>query len=134
MRYKVVGQNRDTGARMTLEFEAESKAAAERKASQAGMTVHHVADIVNGTEGPGDGGGTNYRGPIRTGSRGVLRIVVLLVILALLAWFFLPQIRGMLHRRARTMRDDVWRATDASAMTMPWTHSPSSGWTTSRSS
>ena len=48
MRYNVVGQNRDTGARMTLEFEAESKAAAERKAAQAGMSVHHVTDVTNG--------------------------------------------------------------------------------------
>jgi hypothetical protein len=33
MKFQVIGQNRDTGARMTLEFQAESKAAAERKAN-----------------------------------------------------------------------------------------------------
>jgi len=134
MRYKVVGQNRDTGARMTLEFEAGSKAAAERKASQAGMSVHHVADVVNGGERVGDHApAANYRGPVRTGSRGVLRLVVILVLLALVAWFLWPQIRGVMNRRARTMLDG-WNAVHSSAMTMPWTHSPSSGWTTSRSS
>jgi hypothetical protein len=48
MKYRVIGQNRDTGARATLEFEAESKAAAERKATQQGLTVNRVEDITSG--------------------------------------------------------------------------------------
>ena len=48
MKFKVIGSNRDTGARMVLEFEAESKAAAERKATQSGMNVNSVQDISGG--------------------------------------------------------------------------------------
>ena len=48
MRFKVTGQNKDTGARQTLEFEAESKGAAERKALQSGMTVNKVENISDG--------------------------------------------------------------------------------------
>ena len=48
MKFKAIGSNRDTGARMVLEFEAESKAAAERKATQSGMNVNSVQDISDG--------------------------------------------------------------------------------------
>ena len=100
MRYNVVGQNRDTGARMTLEFEAESKAAAERKATQAGMSVHHVTDVTDGHTGGGHVPGTNpaYRGPVKTRGGGLLKLVVLVVILAAAAYFFWPAIRGMMSR------------------------------------
>ena len=97
MRYNVVGQNRDTGARMTLEFEAESKGAAERKALQAGMDVHHVADVTSGHAehaGPAEG----YRGTVRTRGGGMIRLVLLVIVLAAVAWFFWPQIRGVLGR------------------------------------
>ncbi len=95
MRYKVVGQNRDTGARMTLEFEAESKGAAERKAAQAGMTVHHVADVTSGQpEHPAPAEG--YRGPVRTRGGGMFRLVLLVIVIAAVAWFFWPQIRGLI--------------------------------------
>ena len=95
MRYKVVGQNRDSGARMTLEFEAQSKGAAERKAAQAGMTVHHVADVTSGHEehaGPAEG----YRGPVRSGGGGLFRLVLLAIVLAAVVWFLWPQIRGVI--------------------------------------
>src|SRR5688572_1737288 len=89
MRYNVVGQNRDTGARMSLEFEAESKAAAERKAAHAGMSVHHVTDVTDGDSG-GGAPGTNpaYRGPVRTRGGGLLKLVILVIILAVLAYVF----------------------------------------------
>jgi|SRR5688572_2641090 len=97
MRYNVVGQNRDTGARMSLEFEAESKAAAERKATQAGMSVHHVNDVTDGHAG---GPGTNpaYRGPVRTRSGGLLKLVILIIVLAVLAYVFRGQLRGFMNR------------------------------------
>ena len=98
MRFKVVGQNRDTGARMSLEFESESKAAAERKAAQAGMSVHHVTDVTDGHAGHSPGTNPAYRGPVKTRSGGLLKLIVLLVILAALAYYFLPQIRGMINR------------------------------------
>ena len=97
MRYKVVGQNRDTGARMTLEFEAESKGAAERKAAQAGMDVHHVADVTSGHEEharPAEG----YRGPVRSRGGGLFRLVLLVILVAAVVWFFWPQIRGIVGR------------------------------------
>jgi hypothetical protein len=85
MKFMVVGQNRDTGARMQLEFEAESKAAAERKAGQAGMSVHHVTDVSNG-HAVGTGVNPAYRGPIRTSGGRLLRLVVLVIIVAV-AWY-----------------------------------------------
>ena len=99
MRFMVVGQNRDTGARMSLEFEAESKAAAERKAAQAGMSVHHVTDVTDGHHGGGAGQIVNpdYRGPIKYKSGGLLRLVILLAIVAVLAWYFWPKLRGFMH-------------------------------------
>jgi hypothetical protein len=48
MKYRVIGASRDTGARQILELAAESKAAAERKAMQSGMTVTRVEDITDG--------------------------------------------------------------------------------------
>lgn len=45
MKFQVVGQSRETGARMTLELSADSKAAAERKAMQQGMAVQRVVEI-----------------------------------------------------------------------------------------
>jgi hypothetical protein len=45
MKFLVTGQNRDTGARQTLEIAAESRGAAERKATSAGMTVNRVEAV-----------------------------------------------------------------------------------------
>jgi hypothetical protein len=99
MKYNVVGQNRDTGARMQLQFEAESKAAAERKAAQAGMSVHHVTDVTDGHAG-GGAPGTNpaYRGPVKTRGGGMLKLLVLVIILVAVAYVFRGQIRGLLNR------------------------------------
>ncbi len=43
--FRVIGSNRETGARMTLEIAAASKGDAERKAVQSGMNVNHAAPI-----------------------------------------------------------------------------------------
>jgi hypothetical protein len=48
MKFRAIGSNQQTGARMILEFEADSKAAAERKASQSGMSVNRVEPINSG--------------------------------------------------------------------------------------
>jgi hypothetical protein len=99
MKYKVVGQNRDTGARMSLEFEAESKAAAERKAAGAGMSVHHVNDVTDGHTGHGASGPAEaYRGPIKQSSGGLIKLLALLVILAVVVWYFWPKLSHMMHR------------------------------------
>jgi hypothetical protein len=96
MKFEVVGQNRDTGARMALEFEAESKAAAERKATSAGMSVHHVRDVTDGHAG-GTGANPAYRGPIRAGGGKFVRLVLLVVIVAV-AWYFWTHRHMLMHR------------------------------------
>ena len=88
MRYFITGSNRETGDRMTLEFEAESKAAAERKAS-AGRDqrtpggghrrrAHPARDRTAGrrsTEGQDDGAGREGVDPGDDRGRRVLRRV-----------------------------------------------------------
>ena len=110
MRYVVVGQNRDTGARMSLEFEAESKGAAERKATQAGMSVRHITEATvappvaagespGSTARPAQGGPAHgdFR-PIRQSSGGLIKLLVLVAIIAVAVWFFWGRIRGFLPR------------------------------------
>ena len=91
MKYKVTGAHRGTGARMTLEFEADSKAAAERKATQAGMEVHRVADAEGGIIDPGAALGTGGR---RTGMHPVVKLIVLIAALAALWFFVVPLFYG----------------------------------------
>lgn len=52
MKFKVVGTNIKTSARMVIEVEAHNRAAAERAATQAGVEVLHVEHI---SEDPLDG-------------------------------------------------------------------------------
>ena len=96
MKFVVVGQNRATGARMSMEFEAESKAAAERKATQAGMSVNRVEDITDGYVGKA------HDAPLRKrksgGMGGLIKLLVILVILAAAAYFLWPRIQHMLNR------------------------------------
>ena len=96
MKFLVIGQSRDSGARMQLEFEAESKAAAERKATQAGMSVHHVNDVTHGHAG-GTGVSPAYRGPIRTGGGRLVRLLVLVVLIAV-AWYLWTHRHILMHR------------------------------------
>lgn len=86
MKFKVIGQNRDTGARQVLEFEAESKAAAERKALQSGMNVNRVEDI---TDGEVSHAGVTPGGRRRSGGGGGFKKLVILAIVlgaAYLLW------------------------------------------------
>ncbi len=81
MKFKVTGQNRDTGARQTMEFEAESKGAAERKAIQAGMNVNRVEDVTDGeVQHTGVTRGGSMRG---SGGGGLFKkLVVLAIVIA----------------------------------------------------
>jgi hypothetical protein len=94
MKFHVIGQNRETGARMTLEFEAESKAAAERKATLQGMSVHRVLDISGG-HGPMAHEPNPRAGVIYRPRGGKLRKIIVLLILLAAAWYF----RGWIMRR-----------------------------------
>jgi type II secretory pathway component PulF len=93
MQFKVTGSNHATGARMTLQLEAASKADAERKARQQGMDVNHVAPVVGDETHH-----SQHRGDDETSGNGFTRVLLLLVILGVLiffAWkFALPMVTG----------------------------------------
>ncbi|HEY8747601.1 MAG TPA: hypothetical protein VIM11_06495 [Tepidisphaeraceae bacterium] len=96
MKFRVIGASRETGARMTLEFEAESKAAAERKATQSGMSVNRVEDIT-------DGSVAHAMEPRASGRRsggggGKLLLLVIVVVIAVAIWHFWPQVQRIIHR------------------------------------
>ena len=82
MKFLVTGQNKENGARMSLEFEAESKAAAERKALGSGMTVNRVEDVTDGYA-PKAHESWSGRNRSRRPSRA-LRLMVLVAIVAVL--------------------------------------------------
>ncbi len=92
MKFKVIGQNRDTGARQVLEFEAESKAAAERKALQAGMTVNRVEDI---TDGEVSHTGVTPGGRRGSSGGGMFRKLVILAVVAAAMYFLWKS--GIIH-------------------------------------
>ena len=96
MKYRVIGSNRDTGARQILEFEAESKAAAERKAMQSGMTVNRIEDITDGAPAHAiEVGSTTRRA---TGMHPVVKLVIVLAVLAAAYYFVWPQVRTVFGR------------------------------------
>lgn len=83
MKFKATGSNQQTGARMILELEADSKAAAERKASQSGMSVNRVEEMT----GPmtGDAAPQRRRGENSFGL--LLRFIVLIALAAVVFWW-----------------------------------------------
>ena len=102
MKFKVTGSNRDTGARMTLEFDAESRAAAERKALQSGMNVNHVQVITFGddqSEEPPPSATRRGEDVARAGAGAkLLAMVVFLIVAAGIVWFFWGRISALLGR------------------------------------
>lgn len=95
MKFHITGQNRETGARMTLELEADSKGHAERKAAQQGMDVRKVEAM----EGEGHSMAPTDQDRARgAGIHPVVKLLVLIAILAVLYWLFGPRIRAMLGR------------------------------------
>jgi len=85
MKFRVIGANKDTGARMVLEFEAESKGAAERKALQQGMSVNRVEDISEGSVGHASDPSETAR-RARTGMHPIVKTIIFVVILVV-AWY-----------------------------------------------
>ena len=83
MKYKCVGSNRATGARVTMELDANNRAIAERKASQAGMDVLHVEQMDE--EGQEQTQRVTHRGefePERHLGRKILLFVILVGVVA----------------------------------------------------
>jgi hypothetical protein len=93
MKFKVTGSNRDTGARMTLEFEADSKAAAERKASQSGMNVNRVENITDGYDTQSTTSTTRRSRGSRPGF--FIRFLILVALIAAAIWWFFLRGRGL---------------------------------------
>src|SRR5437763_5262600 len=101
MKFRVTGCNRDSGARMTLEFEADNRAAAERKAVQSGMSVNHIQDITEHEEGdePAARPRSSHRGEdLGGGGSKLLAMLIFLIVAAGIVWFFWPKIRPLLGR------------------------------------
>ncbi|HTL31205.1 MAG TPA: hypothetical protein VL282_18375 [Tepidisphaeraceae bacterium] len=101
MQFKVTGSNKDTGARMALEFEAESKAAAERKAIQQGMVVNRVQEMSeHAAEEARQAKRDAHRGePIEKSKLPIL--ITLLIILAVVAgviYFVWPRIQALMGK------------------------------------
>ncbi len=83
MKFRVTGQNKETGARQVVEFEAESRGAAERKALQSGMSVGRVEDISDGEPvkaGVVSGGGA------RRSNGGRFRGLIILLLIVTVAF------------------------------------------------
>ena len=89
MKFLVTGQNRDTGARQTLEIAADSKAAAEKKAASTGMTVNRVEPIPDPTADV-----DTSASPAAKRSGFPVRLVIWLALLALAAVLFLIMTGG----------------------------------------
>ncbi len=92
MLFKATGQNSQTGARMVLEIEANSKGAAEHKAEQAGMYVTHCAPADSPSERR-DRRPAVEQETTRAGRKLFISIAVLLILL-IAAWLLWPQLRA----------------------------------------
>jgi hypothetical protein len=96
MKVRVTGHRRDNAARVSLEFDAESKAAAERDAIKQGIEVVRVEIL--------QGGGTYGVGEVLQGGRarssgGGAKLIVLVLALAAAAgaaYYFWPTIQSLI--------------------------------------
>src|SRR4051812_16000781 len=98
MLYRLTGTNRDTGARMVLEFDASNRAAAERKATQSGMAEVLHCEHVRGADDKPQAERRTRRGEFAP--RGPARLIgwaVVLVILVVVVVILWPRIRGLAH-------------------------------------
>src|SRR5262249_17842295 len=99
-KFRVTGSNRDTGARMILEFEAESRAAAERKAIQSGMSVNHIQDITDREDADDAQPRATHRGEESGSGVGpkLIAMLIFLVVAAGIVWLFKDKIRSLIGR------------------------------------
>ncbi|CAN5640367.1 hypothetical protein BH09PLA1_BH09PLA1_08960 [soil metagenome] len=87
MKYRVSGTNRETGARMILEFEASNRAMAERKATHSGMgEVLHCEEVADPNslqvERPTRRG--EFDPPGRSGKH--IGLIIIIAVLAFVGW------------------------------------------------
>ena len=102
MQFKVTGSNKDTGARMVLEFEAESKAAAERKAIQSGMVVNRVQELAEHEAELERQAAVReaHRGePVQKSKLpGLVTLLLVLAIAAAVVFFVWPRIQAVMNK------------------------------------
>ncbi|HWP39984.1 MAG TPA: hypothetical protein VNL70_03585 [Tepidisphaeraceae bacterium] len=95
MKFRISGARHDTGAKVTLELEATSRAAAEKQANQAGIEVLHIEQVreqpqANAADAAAHPAHTTHRGEFppehHTGRWIALGILVLLIVLLVTYW------------------------------------------------
>jgi hypothetical protein len=107
MQFRVIGHRRDNAARVTLEFEAESKAAAERDALKQDIEIVRV-ELVQGGNPPAVPSQPPPRpavGTVRTHTPQPTRrriplapLLLLLLAAAAAAWYFWPTLQPLIPR------------------------------------
>ncbi len=84
---------------MTLDLEAESKAAAERKATNSGMDVQHVRDMTTATDTETQAHATHRGEEGNASFAGLLiKLIIAMVVIAAIVMYAWPKIREVLHR------------------------------------
>lgn len=86
MRFRVVGSSRETGGRMELEIEADSKGAAEREAARRGMDVRHAFALDDGQDASGIG---LVRRPPPGGLRRLILLLLILLIVLGISYYWI---------------------------------------------
>ena len=98
MKFKVVGTNLKTGARVVMDVDAQNRVAAERAATQAGTEVLHVEQVRDPTPeelAPPDRRG-EHRGQHPPESRIGLWVLLILLGVAIAAGIWLwPKLRAL---------------------------------------
>jgi len=102
MKFRVIGHRRDNAARVTLEFEAQSKAEAERNAIKQGIEVVRV-EVAQGDGGTYAVGQARPEGAVQrsSGGGGIGKLLVLLLVLiaaGAAVYYFWPQIAPLIGR------------------------------------
>jgi hypothetical protein len=100
MKFRIVGTNLKTGARVVMDVDAQNRAAAERAATQAGTEVLHVEQVRDPTAEdllrPDRRG--EHRGEHHPKSRIGLWVLLILLGVAIAAGIWLwPRLRGMME-------------------------------------
>lgn len=97
MRFHVTGTNHSSGARMSLDLQAESKAAAQRKANNAGMDVQHIQPIDDYSAGSANGHSSHRGEDFDSGGGLWIKLAVIVAIMGVAGYFAWPMIRSLLH-------------------------------------
>lgn len=96
MRYHVTGIDHAKGSHMTLDIDAPSKAAAEKRAQSAGMDVQHIREVTTQDQ---EHARSTHRGEEGGGGLAwAIKLVAIVVAVAIVAVILWPKIRALLQR------------------------------------